>query len=184
MSLLQASVQSISEDTDAEAPPLHAFVVRSPKLAFVFQAASQADKTAWMQAIVQVIELRREGNQSRINAAGKSGGGGGGPATATARDELMVLSARSSSVGAPSALRGGRKASLPVTGTDVSDDLDVLVEAAPSKGGSANNISSSSSSNKNNKLSHDSEGGDLESDDSTRRSASGGGGGSEESARK
>ena len=67
MSLLAASVQSIKDD-EANPSMHNLLVVRSPKLAFVLQAQSAADKAAWIKGIVSVIEMRKEGNQSRINA--------------------------------------------------------------------------------------------------------------------
>jgi hypothetical protein len=48
MSMLSASVQGIKEDPGAETP-LHGFVVRSPKLAFAFQASSEEEKISWMK---------------------------------------------------------------------------------------------------------------------------------------
>jgi hypothetical protein len=154
LSLLQASVQTIKEDPQAETP-LFGFVVRCPKLAFLFQAASLAEKSAWMNSIAQVIELRKEGNQSRINAS-KSGPAPMLPNVPLApREDMMVLSARSSSVGTPAAVRNMRKASLP--STEPSDELDF--------GGAAESGARSRSS-----IKHSEQESEGESDEAARKS--------------
>ena len=44
------------------------FLVRTPKLAFIFQVSSETEKASWLKSLVSVIEMRKEGNLSRVNA--------------------------------------------------------------------------------------------------------------------
>ncbi len=92
ISLLAATVNGIK---DEEGGLCNLLAVRSPKLTFVLQATSAADKASWIKVcrkgcfffleeshnrkqkgLVSVIELRKEGNQSRIAATARGSGAG------------------------------------------------------------------------------------------------------------
>jgi hypothetical protein len=73
LSLLAANVQSIRDDEGG--PNQNLLVVRSPKLAFVLQAQSAADKAAWIRGIVSVIEMRKAGSLS-LQSTGTTRGSG------------------------------------------------------------------------------------------------------------
>ncbi len=97
LSLLSASVHSIKDD-DASGL-LNLLVVQSPKLAFVVQTQSAADKAAWIKGIVSVIELRKAGSMSLQNT------------NATPRTTGTDFLSRSSASVPPSASRSSGKKS-------------------------------------------------------------------------
>jgi hypothetical protein len=106
LSLLAANVQSIRDDEAGGPNLLNLLVVRSPKLAFVLQAQSAADKAAWIRGIVSVIEMRKAGSLSlqssgttRGSSANSFGSGsisGAESARSSATSKLVEVQVRKS----------------------------------------------------------------------------------------